>query len=111
MDIITSTVQVGQKPPKEIIQAVRKLARESKKYTEAYDPECPPSTPEALVEFASLRARQKKQEKRQVVALRIMPEVLEKYKTLGHGYTGIMADILNYVADNPEILSRVQPKK
>ena len=30
-----------------------------------------------------------------------------KYKALGRGYTGIMADVLNYVADNPEILSKV----
>jgi uncharacterized protein (DUF4415 family) len=42
-----------------------------------------------------------------VVALRLMPEVLAKYKALGKGYTGIMADVLNYVADNPEILSKV----
>jgi hypothetical protein len=33
--------------------------------------------------------------------------VLAKYKNLGRGYTGIMADVLNYVADNPEILSKV----
>jgi hypothetical protein len=26
---------------------------------------------------------------------------------LGKGYTGIMADVLDYAADNPEILSRV----
>jgi uncharacterized protein (DUF4415 family) len=42
-----------------------------------------------------------------VVALRLMPEALAKYKALGRGYTGIMADVLNYVADNPEILSKV----
>jgi xanthine/CO dehydrogenase XdhC/CoxF family maturation factor len=35
------------------------------------------------------------------------PDVLAKYKALGRGYTGIMADVLNYVADNPEILSKV----
>jgi hypothetical protein len=34
-----------------------------------------------------------------------MPEALAKYKTLGRGYTSIMTDVLNYVADNPEILS------
>ncbi|MDR2375941.1 MAG: BrnA antitoxin family protein, partial [Treponema sp.] len=35
------------------------------------------------------------------VTIRITPEVLAKYKALGKGYTGIMADVLNYVADNP----------
>jgi len=41
-----------------------------------------------------------------MVALRMEPEAFEKYKALGDGYTGIMADVLNYVANNPEILSR-----
>ena len=43
-----------------------------------------------------------------MVALRVKPEVLSKYKLLGRGYTGIMADVLNYVADNPEILAKVR---
>jgi uncharacterized protein (DUF4415 family) len=38
------------------------------------------------------------------VTIRITPEVLAQYKALGKGYMGIMADVLNYVADNPEIL-------
>jgi hypothetical protein len=33
---------------------------------------------------------------------------LEKYKALGKGYTGIMADVLNYASDNPEILSKAR---
>jgi uncharacterized protein (DUF4415 family) len=41
-----------------------------------------------------------------MVALRLEPETLEKYQALGRGYTGIMADVLDYVADNPEILTR-----
>jgi uncharacterized protein (DUF4415 family) len=40
------------------------------------------------------------------VTIRITPGCLTKYKALGKGYTGIMADVLNYVADNPEILTR-----
>jgi len=35
------------------------------------------------------------------------PDVLEKYKSLGNGYTGIMADVLKLAADNPEILRKV----
>jgi hypothetical protein len=37
-----------------------------------------------------------------------MPEVLAKYKALGSGYTGVMADVLAYVADNPELLSKAR---
>ena len=107
MAIIASTARGGLKPPKEIIKAAKKAAREAKRHPEEYDPECPPSTPEALAEFAALRAAQKKKDIRPVVALRLMPGVLAKYKALGKGYTGIMADVLNYAADNPEILSKV----
>jgi uncharacterized protein (DUF4415 family) len=82
--------------------------REAKKRPPVYDPDCPPSTPEALAEFAAM-ARELRKNRRNpspVVALRVKPDVLSKYKALGRGYTGIMADVLNYVADNPEILSR-----
>jgi hypothetical protein len=34
-------------------------------------------------------------------------DCLAKYKALGKGYTNIMADVLRYVADNPELLSQV----
>jgi len=82
--------------------------REAKKKPPVYDPDCPESTPEALAEFAAI-VRERKKNKRNplpVVALRIQPEVLEKYKSLGRGYSGIMADVLRLAADNPEILSR-----
>jgi uncharacterized protein (DUF4415 family) len=112
MGIIKLTERTGQgpwpQPPKDVIKRVKKIAREAARHPEEYDPECPPSSPEALKEFAELRAAKKKQDKRPVIALRIIPEALEKYKALGKGYTGIMADVLNYVADNPEILSKVR---
>ena len=41
-----------------------------------------------------------------IVAIRIQPDVLAKYKSLGRGYSGIMADVLKLAADNPEILSK-----
>ena len=53
-------------------------------------------------------ARMRRQRKaKPMVALRVEYEALEKYKALGDGYTGIMADVLNYVAENPEMLSMV----
>jgi uncharacterized protein (DUF4415 family) len=44
---------------------------------------------------------------RPAVTVRIAPDVLEKYKSLGKGYTGVMADVLAAAADNPEVLSRL----
>ena len=101
MGITKSTVKVGQKPPKEAIQEAKKAAQKPINYTK----EAPRSTPEALAEFAALRAAKKKKDVRPVVALRIQPEVLAKYKALGRGYSGIMADVLKLAAENPEIIS------
>ena len=39
------------------------------------------------------------------VTIRISPDVLENYKTMRSGYTGVMADVLKYAVDNPKILN------
>ena len=102
MGITKSTVWVGQKPTKEQLKQIRAIAKKPIRYTE----DCPESTPEALAEFAAMARARRRRKTKPMVALRMEPEALEKYKALGDGYTGIMADVLNYVADNPEILSR-----
>jgi uncharacterized protein (DUF4415 family) len=101
MGIIRSTVRVGQKPPKEAIKEARKAARKPIHYTE----DCPPSSPEALKEFAHLAAERNRRKKKRSVTIRIAPDILESYKTMGDGYTGIMADVLKYAVNNPEILT------
>jgi uncharacterized protein (DUF4415 family) len=104
MGITRSTVRVGQKPTKEQLKQIRAIAKKPIHYTS----DCPESTPEALAEFAALARARRQRKTKPIVALRVEPEALEKYKSLGTGYTGIMADVLNYVAENPEILSRVR---
>jgi len=101
MDIIKSTVKVGQKIPKEVIKEVREAAKKPIRYTE----DCPPSSPEALREFANLAAERNRRKKKQSITIRVAPDVLESYKTMGDGYTGIMADVLKYAINNPSILS------
>jgi len=101
MGIIKSTVRVGQKPPKEVIRRVNEIAKKPINYTK----DCPPSSPEALKEFAHLAAERNRRKKKQSVTIRISPDVLASYKTMGSGYTGIMADVLKYAIDNPGILT------
>jgi uncharacterized protein (DUF4415 family) len=101
MGITRSTVRVGQKPPKEAIQEVKRAARKPIRYTE----DCPPSTPEALKEFAHLAAERNRRKKKKSITIRIAPEILESYKTMGDGYTGVMADVLKYAVNNPGILA------
>jgi uncharacterized protein (DUF4415 family) len=105
MGITRSTVKVGQKPPKEVIKRVRKAVREARKAPKVFDPDCPPSTPEALKEFAQLAAERNRRKKKRSITIRIAPDILESYKTMGDGYTGIMADVLKYAVDNPDILT------
>ena len=109
MGTIVSIIRVGQKPTKEERKRMKEEIKAARKLPPVYDPECPPSTPEALAEFAAM-ARELRKNRRNpapVVALRLMPDVLAKYKALGKGYTSIMADVLNYAVNNPEILSKV----
>ena len=101
MGIIKSTVRVGQKIPKEVIKELREAARRPINYTE----DAPRSSPEALKEFAQLAAERNRRKKKQTVTIRITPEVLESYKTMGSGYTGVMADVLQYAVNNPTVLS------
>jgi len=101
MGIIKSTVRVGEKPPKEVIKRLKQAARRPINYTE----DCPKSTPEALKEFAMQRAEMNRRKKKQTITIRIAPDVLESYKTMGDGYTGIMADVLKYAVNNPGILA------
>ena len=105
MGIIRSTVKVGQKPPKEVIQRVRKAVRDARKAAPVYDPDCPPSSPEALKEFALLAAERNQRKKKRSITIRVNQDVLESYKTMGNGYTGVMADVLKYAVNNPSVLS------
>ncbi|GHU24753.1 hypothetical protein FACS1894164_12120 [Spirochaetia bacterium] len=112
MGTMESTIRVGQKIPKEVLELARQQVKEARKLPPVDDPECPPASPEALAEFAAMarEIRKNKRKPRVVVAVRLEPEALATYKALGTGYTSIMADILNYVADNPEILSAFEPR-
>jgi len=41
------------------------------------------------------------------VTIRVAPDILESYKTMGSGYTGVMADILKYAVENLDIMAKV----
>ncbi|MDR0638712.1 MAG: hypothetical protein LBG27_07420 [Spirochaetaceae bacterium] len=103
MERITITVRDGQKPTREQIKRIHEAAKLPINYTA----DCPPSSPKALAEFAAI-ARELRKNKRKidpVVAIRLAPDCLKKYKSMDRGYTDIMANILAYAVDNPEILT------
>ena len=85
MGTIESTIRVGQKPTKEERKRMKEEVKAAKKLPPVYDPECPPSTPEALAEFATMARERKKNQRNPlpIVAIRIQPGILAKYKALG----------------------------
>ena len=101
MGITRSTVRVGQKIPEDVIKRIKKAAKKPITYTDEF----PPSSPEALKEFAQLAVERNRRKKKQTVTIRITPDVLESYKTMGSGYTGIMSDVLKYAVNNPAVLA------
>ena len=102
MAIIKSMNPVGTKPPKGVINRIKEAA----KYPITFTEDCPESSRETLKEFAQLAAERNRRKKKRSVTIRIAPDVLESYQTMGNGYTGIMADVLKYAADNPEVLTK-----
>jgi len=63
------------------------------------------ATPETLKKIAHLAAERNLRKKKQSITIRIAPDVLESYKTMGSGYTGIMSDVLKYAISHPGILT------
>ena len=106
MGMTTITVKAGQKPTKNQIKEIRAAAKTPISYTL----DSPKATPAALAEFAAKarEIRHNMKPTKPAVTIRISPSCLLKYKALGNGYTGIMADVLDYVADNPEILIKAR---
>jgi uncharacterized protein (DUF4415 family) len=94
-------VPVGTKPPEDVIRRIKKATQYPITFTE----DCPESSLETLKEFAHLAAERNRRKKKQAVTIRVSPDVLEQYKTMGNGYTGIMADVLKYAVNNPNILT------
>jgi uncharacterized protein (DUF4415 family) len=46
-----------------------------------------------------------RQKLRQTISVRLTADCIDTYKALGKGYTGVMADVLKYAAENPSVLT------
>jgi hypothetical protein len=72
MDMMKVIVRDGQKPTKEQVKEIRAAVNEAKKHP-VYDPDCPPSTPEALTEFAVKAKELRRNTRRMRIAVTAMP--------------------------------------
>jgi len=111
----TITLKAGQKPTKEELNRARLEYEEALKHEPVFDDDCPESTPKALAEFAAMarNLRRKQSNAKRSVSVRLPSECIEQYKSLGKGYTGIMADILFFAVKDPDILRKIKfnPRK
>ena len=65
------------------------------------DKDSPVYTPKQL---ANLYSESKRLNKKQTVGIRLNRKTIEQYKSLGKGYTGIMAAVLDYAISHPTVL-------
>ena len=89
------------------MKRIKAEIKEAAKYPINLD-DCPELTPEALKEFAFMAAERDRKKKRQPVTIRLEPTCIEKYKSLGKGYSSVMADILRQAASDPKLLQSFQ---
>ena len=67
------------------------------------DEDSPVYTPKQL---ANLFLESKKLGRKKTVGIRLNQKTIEQYKDLGKGYTGIMAAVLDYAINHPEVLRK-----
>ena len=96
---ITSKLKPSDKPTKEQLKRIEEAAKRSV----ISDKDSPVYTSKQL---ALLYLKAKKLNKKQTVGIRLNQKTIAQYKELGKGYTGIMAAILDYAINHPEILKK-----
>ncbi len=71
-----------------------------------YDDDCPELTEEQLAEFKRISDIKKAQKNKQTVTLRLSPQALAKAKSLGKGYTSVLARILELGLSDNELIKK-----
>jgi len=95
--IITGKLNMEEKPTKAQIKRIEKAA----KMPVVSDVDSPVYT---LDQLSYLYSESKRLNKKQTVGIRLNQKTIERYKSLGKGYTGIMAAVLDYAINHPEVL-------
>lgn len=72
----------------------------------AIDDECPELTEDQFKRFSAMLAEKKAKGKTQIVSIRLHSDTLEKAKSLGAGYSGVLSRIVEYGLNNPDILEK-----
>ena len=94
---ITNKLKPGEKPTGKQLKRIEAAA----KMPVVSDDDSPVYSSEQL---AYLYSESKRLAKKQTVGIRLTQKTIEQYKALGKGYTGIMAAVLDYAIDHPNVI-------
>jgi len=97
--IITSKLKLNDRPTNEQLKRIDRAAKKPIIHSK----DSPEYTSEQL---AYLYSESKKLNVKKTVGIRLNQKTLEQYKSLGKGYTGIMASVLDYAIKNPSVLKK-----
>jgi uncharacterized DUF497 family protein len=98
--MVKETLKAGQKPTKAQIKEIRAAEKRPITYTD----DAPCLTVEELAEFKQINAENRK---KIPCTLRISKKSLDWWKSLGEGYTAVMARMLEDAQNHPDILRKI----
>ena len=88
----------------------KKMLEKASKRAVAFDDDNPPLTKEELAQFKRVTEvvrKERMESRKQNVTLRLSPQTINKAKSLGKGYTGILARIVEKALDNPKLAEQL----
>lgn len=95
-------IKPGDKPSKEVIDEV--LEASGREIT--FDDESPRFTKEEMRAMAEKARKNRENNKKPVVALRVSPDTLALAKATGKGYTGFMSRLLDLAINDAELVRK-----
>lgn len=102
MATIRKTIDVSSELTEEQLNMLKKMENEPV----AYDEDNPPLTKSELKQFkrvSDVIKEERESTRKQNVTLRLSPGAVSKAKSLGKGYTSVLAKIIEKALDNPDI--------
>lgn len=91
-----------KKSTKEDIQRLKSISYKDIEY----DEDCPPLTNEQLLQFRKARQEKDRENRKEVLSVRIKQSSMNRLKALGPGYSNVVAKLIDIGLSDPELLKR-----
>lgn len=87
-------------------EADRERVKKAKRKPVVYDEDCPPLTNEQLLQFRKARQEKDRENRKEVLSVRIKQSSMNRLKALGPGYSNVVAKLIDIGLSDPELLKR-----